>query len=112
MRVDIIRSRVMASGYGVEVKSVKTKEMENMDKVVREIGTGPLCMDKALLEEVKMALLEKGYAAAQVLVSQRAGSDEQDEISRVLTISQKHKLSQEAAAKVIESLNVIKSGKW
>ncbi|HPE63456.1 MAG TPA: hypothetical protein PLQ49_05045 [Methanothrix sp.] len=91
---------------------MKTKEMENMDKVVKEIGKGPLCMNESLLEEVRKALLEKGYAAAEVLVSQRAGADEQDEITRALAISQKHKLSPEAGAKVVESLNVIKSGKW
>jgi len=91
---------------------VKTKEMENMDKVVKEIGTGPLCMNESLLEEVKKTLLDKGYAAAEVLVSQRAGADEQDEITRALAISQKYGLSQEAGAKVIQSLNLIKSGKW
>lgn len=91
---------------------MKTKEMENMDKVVETIGTGPLCMSESLLEEVHKTLLEKGYAAAEVLVSQRAGADEQDEITRALAICQKHNLSQEAAAKVIQNLNVIKSGKW
>jgi hypothetical protein len=93
-------------------ENVKTKEMENMDKVVKEIGTGPLCMNESLLEEVKKTLLDKGYAAAEVLVSQRAGADEQDEITRALAISQKYGLSQEAGAKVIQSLNLIKSGKW
>ncbi len=86
--------------------------MENMDKVVEEIGTGPLCMNEPLLEEVTKTLLDKGYAAAEVLVSQRAGADEQDEIARALTIIQKYDLSQEAGAKVIQNLNVIKSGKW
>ncbi len=83
---------------------MKTKEMEKMDEVVREIGTGPLCMNESLLE--------KGYAAAEVMVSQRSGSDEQGEISRALAICQRYKLSSEAAAKVVESLNVIKSGRW
>jgi hypothetical protein len=91
---------------------MKTKEMEKMDKVVKEIGTGPLCMNASLMEEVQKALLEKGYAAAEVLVSQRAGADEQDEITRALAICQKYNLSQEIGAKVIQSLNVIKSGKW
>ncbi|MCR3883592.1 hypothetical protein P0O24_06885 [Methanotrichaceae archaeon M04Ac] len=91
---------------------MKTKEMEKMDKVVEEIGTGPLCMDEALLQEVKKTLLEKGYAAADVLVTQRTGSDEQNEIARALAISQKYKLSQEAGAKVVENLNIIRSGKW
>jgi len=91
---------------------VKTKEMENMDKVVEKIGTGPLCMNESLLDEVQKTLLEKGYAAAEVLVSQRAGADEQDEVTRALAICQKNNLSQEAAAKVIQNLNVIKSGKW
>ena len=91
---------------------MKTKEMENMDKVVKEIGTGPLCTNESLLEEVQKNLLDKGYAAAEVLVSQRAGADEQDEITRALAISQKYGLSQEAGAKVIQSLNLIKSGKW
>jgi hypothetical protein len=86
--------------------------MEKMDKVVEEIGTGPLCMDEALLQEVKKTLLEKGYAAADVLVTQRTGSDEQNEIARALAISQKYKLSQEAGAKVVENLNIIRSGKW
>jgi hypothetical protein len=86
--------------------------MENMDKVVEKIGTGPLCVNESLLEEVQKTLLEKGYAAAEVLVSQRSGADEQDEITRALAICQKHNLSQEAGAKVIQNLNVIKSGKW
>ncbi|KQC14182.1 MAG: hypothetical protein WCY97_08475 [Methanothrix sp.] len=91
---------------------MKTKEMENMNKVVKEIGTGPLCTNAALLDEVQKTLLDKGYAAAKVLVSQRAGADEQDEITRALAISQKYMLSPEAGAKVIQNLNVIKSGKW
>ena len=91
---------------------MKTKEMENMDKVVKEIGTGSLCTNESLLEEVQKTLLDKGYAAAEVMVSQRAGADEQDEITRALAISQKYGLSQEAGAKVIQSLNLIKSGKW
>jgi len=91
---------------------LKTKEMEKMDEVVREIGTGPLCMNESLLKEVRTTLLEKGYAAAEVMVSQRSGSDEQGEISRALAICQRYKLSSEAAAKVVESLNVIKSGRW
>ncbi len=86
--------------------------MENMDKVVEKIGTGPLCMNESLLEEVQKTLLEKGYAAADVLVTQRTGSDEQNEIARALAISQKYKLSQEAGAKVVENLNIIRSGKW
>ena len=91
---------------------MKTKEMEKMDQVVEKIGTGPLCMNEDLLEEVQKALLGKGYAAAEVLVSQRAGADEQDEINRALAICQKYDLSPEAGAKVIQNLNVIKSGKW
>ncbi|MGC9515796.1 hypothetical protein [Methanocrinis sp.] len=91
---------------------MKTKEMENMDKVVEEIGTGPLCMNEPLLEEVTKTLLDKGYAAAEVFVSQRTGADEQDEIVRALAISQKYDLSPEAGAKVVQNLNVIKSGKW
>lgn len=91
---------------------MKTKEMEKMEQVVEKIGKGPLCMNESFLEEVQKALLEKGYAAAEVLVSQRAGADEQDEITRALAICLKYGLSPEAGAKVIQNLNVIKSGKW
>jgi hypothetical protein len=88
------------------------KNIENMDKVIKEIGTGPICENESLLGEVQDILLDKGYAAAEVYVSQRAGSDEQDEIGRALAICQKFNISQEAAAEVVKKLNVIKSGEW
>lgn len=88
------------------------KNIVNMDLVIEEIGTGPLCGNESLLDEVQKILLDKGYAAAEVYASQRAGSDEQDEIGRVLTICQRFNINEEAAAEIVKKLNVIKSGEW
>ncbi|MHC1631025.1 MAG: hypothetical protein ACXQT4_01830 [Methanotrichaceae archaeon] len=87
-------------------------EMENMDKVVKEIGTGPVYENKSVLDEVQKILIEKGYVAAEVYASQYSGTDEPDEVRRALTICQHEGLSPENAAKIIKSLNAIKSGKW
>jgi len=89
-------------------------EMEKMDKVVKEIGTGPcaLCITSNVLEDAEKVLLEKGYQSAEIYATQLTGVDEQNDLSRALEICQKEGLSPENAAKIIKSLTVIRSGEW
>jgi len=89
-------------------------EMEKMDKVVKEIGTGPcaLCVTPNVLEEAEMILLEKGYQAAEIYATQLSGVDEQNDLSRALEICQKEGLGLQNAAKIVKSLTVIRSGEW
>jgi hypothetical protein len=57
-------------------------------------------------------LIEKGYEGAGAYPAQLAGTDENTEPLRVLTICRSRGLGPEAAEKVLENLNRITSGKW
>lgn len=89
-------------------------EIEKMEKVVKEIGTGScaLCITSNVLEEAEKILLEKGYQAAEIYATQLTGVDEQNDLSRALEICQKEGLSQENGAKIVKSLSAIRSGEW
>ena len=86
-------------------------ELDNMDEVITEIGRAKSCFIPSVLEDVKKALLEKGYKGAEEYVEHLTG-ESYTELTRVLIICEEHKLGPEAAAKVIENLNRIESGKW
>ena len=88
------------------------KELENMDKAIKAIGQANTCITAPIIKAAKSALLEKGYEGAEAYAAQLTGTDENTELLRVLAICKSYRLGPEAAAKVIENLNRIESGKW
>ncbi|HUS76944.1 MAG TPA: hypothetical protein VMY43_13210 [Methanothrix sp.] len=91
---------------------LSSKELENMGKAIEEIGATKTCITGPIIQETKKIVLEKGLDAAELYASQLTGSDENTELSRVLEVCRKNKLSQQAIAQVLDKLSVIESGKW
>lgn len=81
-------------------------ELENISKAIKAIGESKLPLNEALLNDIKIDLVEKGYDAAVVHAEQAyLAADVNAEIVRVLTICRRHGLSPEAAAQVLDSLS-------
>jgi len=93
-------------------RMLSSKELENMGKAIEEIGAAKTCITGPIIQETKKIVLEKGLDAAELYASQLTGTDENTELSRVLEICRKNKLSQQAIAQVLDKLVVIESGKW
>ena len=87
-------------------------ELENLDGAIKAIGQANTCITAPIIAAAKNALLEKGYEGAEAYAGQLTGTDENTELLRVLAICKSYGLGPEAAAKVIENLNRIESGKW
>lgn len=85
---------------------------DSIGKVVDEIGTGKFGFSQNIIGDLKKELLTKGYSAAEGKAAQMAGTDAQVELLRALTIMQKHNLSPEAAADVLDNLAQIKAGHY
>lgn len=82
------------------------KEFENIRKAIKAIGESKLPLNKALINDVRRVLVEKGYDEAVVYAEQAyLAEDLNAEIVRVLTICRRYKLSPEAAAQVLEDLS-------
>lgn len=86
-------------------------ELNSMDEAIKEIGQDKTCFVPPALEDTRKSLLEKGYKGAEEYAEHLTGT-EYNELSRVLIICKKYNLGPEAAAKVIENLNRIESGRW
>lgn len=82
---------------------------EKMEKVVKEIGTTGINIDKALLANIQRVLLQGGYSGAMLHVVQYTASAQRDELHRVLTICERYGLTPSLAADVIKNLNRIES---
>lgn len=91
--------------------SVKS-DGEKMAKVIKEIGATGISIDDAYLETLQKILLEKGYQEAMLHIAQHTASIKRDELHRVLTICERHKLPPGLGAEVIKNLNKIESGNW
>jgi hypothetical protein len=91
---------------------ISDKELENMGKAIAEIGTAKTCMTEPIIKATKETLLQKGYEGAELYAAQLTGTDENTELLRVLKICRKYNLGSEAAAKVLDNLSKIESGKW
>ena len=91
---------------------LSSKELENMGKAIDEIGAAKTCITSQVMKDVRKIVLEKGLDAAELYAAQLTGTDQNTELSRVLTICRKNNLSPEAIAQVIDKLVVIESGKW
>ncbi len=86
-------------------------ELDNMDEAIKAVGSAKSCFIPSALGDARKALLEKGYEGAEEYAERLTGN-EYTELSRVLIICKKYNLGPEAAAKVIENLNRIESGRW
>jgi len=91
---------------------LNSKELENMGKAIKEIGATKACITGQIIAETKKIVLAKGLDAAELYATQLTGTDENTELSRVLEICRKYKLSPEAIAQIMDNLKVIESGKW
>jgi hypothetical protein len=91
---------------------LNSNELENMGKAIQEIGSAKACITGQIVAETKRIVLAKGLDAAELYATQLTGTDENTELSRVLEICRKNKLSPEAIAQVLDKLAVIESGKW
>jgi hypothetical protein len=81
-------------------------ETENIRKAIKAIGESKLPLNKALINEIEIDLVEKGYDTAVVHAEQAyLAEDVNAEIVRVLTICRRHGLSPEEAAQVLDSLS-------
>lgn len=87
-------------------------ELENLDKAIKAIGQVNTCMTASVIEGAKKSLNENGYVGADAYAAQLTGTDENTELLRILTVLRRYKLGPEAAAKVLDNLSHISSGKW
>jgi len=94
------------------MKLISDKELENMGKAIAEIGTTKTCVTEPIIKMAKETLVKKGYEGAELYAAQLTGTDENTELLRVLKICRKYNLGPEAAAKVLDNLSRIESGKW
>lgn len=84
------------------------KELENIEKAIKAIGESKLPLNKALINEVRRVLIEKGYDEAVVYAEQAyLAEDLNAEIVRVLTMCRRYELSPEAAAQILDDLSKI-----
>jgi hypothetical protein len=79
-------------------------------KVIKDIGITGIKIDETFLGKVQKALQEDGYLDTMLYVAQHTASIQRDELHRVLTICEYHKISPLLAADVIRNLNNIESG--
>ncbi len=91
---------------------LSSEELENMGKAIKEIGAAKTCITGPIILETKRLVMEKGLDAAGLYASQLTGTDQNTELSRVLDVCRKNKLSPQAITQVLDKLTVIESGKW
>ncbi len=94
---------VQDSTYSIESKKRISNDILN--KVIEDIGTIELNIDKEILESVKNALLDEGYQGAMLFVAQNTASMQRDELFRVLTVCQINKVPSVIAADIIMRKN-------
>ena len=90
---------VQDTTYSLESKKKISSELVN--KVIEDIGSIELNIDKEILESVKNALLDEGYQGAMLFVAQNTASMQRDELFRVLTVCQINKVPSVIAADII-----------
>jgi len=81
-----------------------------MAKVIKDIGVSGIKFDMGILQVVQKKLQQKGYLDAMLHIAQHTTSMQRDELQRVLTICEYHKLPLAVAAEIVINLNLIESG--
>lgn len=82
----------------------------NMTKAIKDIGITGIKIDEGFLGKVQNKLQENGYLDTMLYVAQHTASIKRDELHRVQTICEYHKISPFLAADVFRNLNNIESG--
>lgn len=95
---------IASSGANMKLKGSK------ISKVIKDIGVTGIRIDEGFLGTVQKRLKQEGYLDTMLYVAQHTASMQRDELHRVLTICEYHKLPQVLAADVIKNLNKIESG--
>ncbi len=85
---------------------------DSVGRVIDEIGTGPMCFTQNNLNDLREALLKGGWTAAQAKAAQFVGTDGYTDLLRIMEIMQKHHLSEEAAADILQNLPQIRTGHY
>ncbi len=95
----------------IEPSDSKTKLNGNkMAKVIKDIGVSGIKIDEGFLKIVQKKLQEEGYLETMLYVAQNIASMQRDELHRVLTICEYHKIPPIVAADIVMNLNKIESG--
>ncbi len=81
-----------------------------MAKVIKDIGVSGIKFDMGILQVIQKKLQQKGYLDAMLHIAQHTTSMQRDELQRVLTICEYHKLPLTVAAEIVINLNLIESG--
>lgn len=92
------------------VNKAGSNSSEKLAKVVRDIGKSGIKFDEALLEVIQNMIKEEKNLETMLYVAQHTASMQRDELHRVLTICEYHKLSTALKADIIKNLNDIESG--
>jgi hypothetical protein len=94
----------------LDANKANQRSSERLAKVIRDIGTSGIKFDEALLKIIQNMIKDKEYLETMLYVAQHTASMQRDELHRVLTICEYHKLSPALKANIIENLNDIESG--
>jgi len=89
---------------------IDLKSGDKLTKAIKDIGTSEMKFDEALLEKIQNMIKEKKYLETMLYVAQHTASMQRDELQRVLTICEYHKLSPTFRADIVKNLNKIESG--
>ena len=89
---------------------IDLKSGDKLTKAIKDIGTSEMKFDEALLEKIQNMIKEKKYLETMLYVAQHTASMQRDELQRVLTICEYHKLSPALRADIVKNLNKIESG--
>ncbi len=102
--LEFIQSAIVPSKVSTKVNG------NDMAKVIKDIGVSGIKFDNGFLQAVQKELQQKGYLEAMLHIAQHTASMQRDELHRVLTICEYHKLPPTAAANIVINLNEIESG--
>ena len=104
----------MPNGDSLEAMELvkQTIRDNSIGKVIDEIGTGPVCFTQNNLNDLRAAMLTGGWTAAQAKAAQFVGTDGYTDLLRIMGIMQKHRLSEEAAADILQNLPQIRVGHY
>jgi hypothetical protein len=92
-------------GSGISLSRNTSKSGNpKVTKVIEKIGTTGVHADKTLLKTIQEILRKEGYVQAMLYVAQHTASIERDELHRIISVCDQHRLSPDMAADVIKDL--------
>ena len=100
---------VQESTFSIEANLNFSKD--KLSRVINDIGTTKITIDKGVMENVQKSLVEEGYQGAMLYAAQHSASMQRDEIFRILTTCQLNKVPSVMAVDIIKSLIRMQSGK-